>query len=75
MDKFTVLKKVGAGAYSDVYKVLRFEDEKEYALKCVKMQRLKEKELQNAINEVRLLASIKNPCVSSYKEAFFDAPS
>jgi len=41
----------------------------------VKVSALSDKELQNAINEVRLLASIKNPCVSSYKEAFLDPAS
>jgi NIMA (never in mitosis gene a)-related kinase len=36
------------------------------------MANLGEKERLNAINEVRILASIKHPCVSSYKEAFTD---
>lgn len=39
------------------------------------MGTLGEKEKQNAINEVRILASIKHPCVSSYKEAFADESS
>ena len=44
----------------------------EYALKKVKFFNLGEKEKLNAINEVRILASVKHPCVSSYKEAFID---
>jgi len=44
-------------------------------LKKVKMQKLSEKEIENALNEVRILASIKNPFVASYKEAFFDQAS
>jgi len=36
------------------------------------MGSLADKEKANAINEVRILASIKHPCVSSYKEAFVD---
>ena len=36
------------------------------------MERLKEKEKQNALNEVRLLASIQHPHIVSYKEAFID---
>jgi NIMA (never in mitosis gene a)-related kinase 1/4/5 len=39
------------------------------------MGSLGEKEMQNAINEVRIIASIKHPCVSSYKEAFTDESS
>lgn len=36
------------------------------------MQKLGEKEKVNALNEVRILASIDNPYVIGYKEAFFD---
>jgi NIMA (never in mitosis gene a)-related kinase 1/4/5 len=39
------------------------------------MENLNDKEKENAINEVRILASIKHPNVISYKEAFFDEPS
>ena len=53
----------GDGAYSNVFRVKRLEDNKEYALKKVKMEHLSEKERDNAINEVRILASIKHPNV------------
>ena len=43
-----------------------------YALKKVKLLNLSEKEKQNALNEVRILASLKSNFVVSYKEAFFD---
>ena len=36
---------------------------------------MEKKEVQNALNEVRLLASIKNPFVCSYKEAFIEHSS
>lgn len=36
------------------------------------MGSLKEKEKQNALNEVRLLASINADYIVKYKEAFFD---
>jgi len=38
----------------------------------VKLAHLTDKEKENSINEVRILASIKNPYVISYKEAFID---
>jgi NIMA (never in mitosis gene a)-related kinase len=63
---------IGEGAYSSVYKVLRQADRKEYALKKVKLLNLSEKEKENAINEIRILASIKQKNVISYKEAFWD---
>jgi len=50
---------LGEGAYSSVYKVKRVSDEQEYALKKVKLMNLSDKEKQNALNEVRILASIR----------------
>jgi NIMA (never in mitosis gene a)-related kinase len=54
---------------------MRKDDQKYYALKKVKMTNLSEKEKQNALNEVRILASVRNEFVISYKEAFIDEPS
>jgi len=62
----------GEGAYSSVYKVKRISDESEYALKKVKILSLSEKEKYNALNEVRILASIRNPNIIGYKEVFLD---
>lgn len=72
LSEFTVLEKIGDGAYSDVFRVRRIADRKVYALKKVKLGKLKEKEKANALNEVRILASINNPFVIQYKDAFFD---
>jgi NIMA (never in mitosis gene a)-related kinase len=41
----------------------------------VKISRLSEKEKNNALNEVRILASIENKNIIAYKEAFFDENS
>ena len=72
MEDFKIISKLGEGAYSTVYKVKRIIDNNIYALKKVKLLNLSEKEKQNSLNEVRLLASIKSNFVISYKEAFFD---
>ena len=66
---------LGEGSYSSVYQVQRLSDDCSYALKQVKMEKLTDKEKENSINEVRILASIKHPNVISYKQAFFDEPS
>lgn len=58
-----------------MYKVKRIADGMEYALKKVKMQNLSDKEKQNALNEVRILASIRSQFVVQYKEAFIDEQS
>lgn len=39
------------------------------------MGKLSEKEKANALNEVRILASVDHPNVVAYKEAFFDEES
>jgi NIMA (never in mitosis gene a)-related kinase len=72
MNDFKIISKLGEGAYSTVYKVKRIVDNNIYALKKVKLLNLSEKEKQNSLNEVRLLASINSNYVISYKEAFFD---
>lgn len=41
----------------------------------VRISNLNEKEKQNALNEVRLLASINSDFIIKYKEAFFDSKS
>jgi NIMA (never in mitosis gene a)-related kinase len=50
-----------------VYKVERLTDKKIYALKKVKLANLSEKEIENALNEVRILASFKNNYIIAYK--------
>lgn len=55
-----------------MYKVLRIADQTEYALKRVKLINLNEKERENALNEIRIIASIRHPNVICYKEAFWE---
>ncbi|CAK87043.1 unnamed protein product (macronuclear) [Paramecium tetraurelia] len=69
---FQVIQELGKGSFSTVYKVKRIADGQEYALKKVKLGSLKYKEKENALNEVRLLASINSKYIVAYKEAFFD---
>lgn len=67
------MKKLGDGAYSQVYQVKRTADQNIYALKKVKIGSMSYKDKENAINEVRILASIQHPNVVQYKEAFIDS--
>jgi len=72
LDDFKQVCLLGEGAYSAVYKVQRLADKEIYALKKVKLPSLSDKEKQNALNEVRLLASVQDKHIIAYKEAFFD---
>jgi NIMA (never in mitosis gene a)-related kinase len=55
-----------------VFKCRRLSDNLFYAMKKVNMEKLNEKEKQNALNEVRILASIHHPNIIEYKQAFID---
>ena len=72
---FVLTELIGEGAYSTVYRVKRISDGAEYAMKKVKMHKLSDREKQNALNEVRILASISNHNIIGYKEAFFEDSS
>jgi NIMA (never in mitosis gene a)-related kinase len=72
MQNFEKIQKIGQGSYSEVYKVLRKSDNQIYAMKKVKMGQLSQKEKQNALNEVRILASLASEYIISYKEAFIN---
>lgn len=51
---------------------MRKSDKSVYAMKKVKMGKLTAKEKENALNEVRILASINHTNVIGYKDAFFE---
>ena len=61
LSQFELLDVLGNGVYASVYKVRRKVDNKIYAMKKVPLVDLWEKEKENALNEVRILASIKHP--------------
>ncbi len=67
---FEILKQLGKGAFGIVQLVKRKEDGDIYALKIVQLSNLTKKEQENALNEVRILASINHPNIIGYKEAF-----
>lgn len=69
---FDVMEKLGEGAFSQVFRVRRRSDNVFYALKKVKLQSLSDKEKANALNEIRILASLQHTNIIAYKEAFVD---
>lgn len=67
MNQFEIISKIGEGAFACVYKVKRREDGKLYALKKIKISNSNQREIANALNEVRILASVDNPYIVGYK--------
>jgi NIMA (never in mitosis gene a)-related kinase len=72
---FEYLKELGKGAFATVCLVKRKSDGNLYAMKRVKISSLSSKERENALNEVRILASIEHPNLISFKECFYDEES
>ena len=72
---FEIGKLLGKGAFGSVSLVKRKEDGITYAMKRVKIAQLRIKERENALNEIRILASLQHPNIIGYKEAFFDDES
>ena len=57
---FELIECVGKGSFAKVYKVRRIVDGQIYALKKVNLRKMKDKEQQNALNEIRILSFIKH---------------
>jgi len=75
MKDFEIVKVIGEGSFAKVYKVTRKSDGKCYAMKKCRIGSMKMKDKENALNEVRILASINSPYIVGYKEAIFEESS
>ncbi|CAK80844.1 unnamed protein product (macronuclear) [Paramecium tetraurelia] len=70
---FNVLEKLGEGSFSSVYKVQRKSDGQYYAMKKVVISQQSYKERENALNEIRILASLDSPYIVEFKDSFLDS--
>ena len=61
---------LGKGSYGTVYKARRLKDNTSYAVKIVNTSGMELLELQDSINEIRLIASFKSPFIVRFYEAF-----
>jgi NIMA (never in mitosis gene a)-related kinase len=67
---------IGKGTYCSVSLVIHKFDNKKYALKVLKLhENTSEREKDNALAEIRYLASVQHPNVICYKAAFIDEPT
>eukprot|EP00899_Mesostigma_viride_P017348 jgi/Mesvir1/25614/Mv01841-RA.1 len=70
--RFEVQKFLGKGSYGSVFRVKRKSDGKIYAVKETNVKQMSQVERDEAVNEIRLLASITHENVVNYHEAFLD---
>jgi NIMA (never in mitosis gene a)-related kinase len=70
VQNFQIEKFLGKGSYGAVYRVKRQKDGKIYAMKQINTQKMTQKEREDAVNEIRILASVESPYIIKFNEAF-----
>ena len=75
LNDFKIGKLLGKGAFGIVILAKRLLDGQIYAMKQVRISQLTDKEKNNALNEIRILASLSHRNIIGYKDAFFDEQS
>ncbi len=61
LEKYEIVKKIGSGKYAAVYHVRKIENFKNYALKRVLVNDGNPRTKINALNEAKLLQTVKHP--------------
>jgi NIMA (never in mitosis gene a)-related kinase len=69
---FLELKSLGSGTYGAVYKARRDVDGKRYAVKVVNLSPLSHREIEDSVNEIRIMASFTSPFIVRFYEALCD---
>lgn len=68
---YTKVKEIGSGSFGKA--ILVHDNEgKPFVLKAIDISRMEGKERKDAVNEVRVLSSLKHPYVVSYRESFLE---
>ena len=70
--EFKVVRRLGKGAFGTVYQVVRKSDGNTYALKKVNISAMSTREIEDALNEIRFLASVHHPNIVGFLEAFLN---
>lgn len=68
---YTKVREIGSGSFGKAILVKDGEG-RQYVLKAIDISRMDSKERRDAVNEVRVLSSLKHPYVVSYRESFLD---
>eukprot|EP00930_Biecheleria_cincta_P009474 TRINITY_DN11122_c0_g1_i1.p1 TRINITY_DN11122_c0_g1~~TRINITY_DN11122_c0_g1_i1.p1 ORF type:complete len:425 (-),score=69.77 TRINITY_DN11122_c0_g1_i1:143-1417(-) len=66
---YTKIREIGSGSYGKAV-LVQDRESKRYVMKIIDMSRMDSKQRKDAINEVRVLSSLKHPYIVSYRESF-----
>jgi NIMA (never in mitosis gene a)-related kinase len=69
---FRIQETIGKGSFASVYKVTRKSDNRVYALKRVKIDKMSKKAISDVLNEIRFLSSVRHKNVVGFLEAFLE---
>lgn len=69
---FEILHILGKGSFGTVFKGKHKGSNVIYAVKQIPLALIKEKEKDNSLNEIRILASLSSPYIIAYQDSFFD---
>ncbi len=72
MSQFVVKKVLGKGSFGTVSLAQRKSDGNEYAIKRVSIRQMAKKEVEDTLNEIRFLSSVKHKNIVGFLEAFLD---
>ena len=70
MDKYSVVRQAGRGAYGTVYLARRNSDGREVILKQIPVDMMSTADRQSILNEIKVLAMLHHPNVTEYYENF-----
>lgn len=68
---YTKVREIGSGSFGKAI-LVKDPENRQYVLKAIDISRMDSKERKDAVNEVRVLSSLKHPYVVSYRESFLD---
>ncbi|KAH8739262.1 hypothetical protein FG386_000019 [Cryptosporidium ryanae] len=70
--KYVKIREVGTGSYGKAIHVKDISRGRDYVMKSIDISKLSENERKDAINEVKLLSSIRHPYIICFRESFVD---
>lgn len=68
---YTKVKEIGSGSYGKAI-LVKDPEGQNFVLKAIDISRMDAKERRDAVNEVKVLSSLKHPYVVSYRESFLE---